>query len=294
MANSNPTHEERIFDVLERTNLNWSVQLQPLHLPNGTSTDFNAVVGGPEGDQVFTAVGQVYQTYQNHEMVDTMIRATEGILPSEDIHGGPLRDGRLVFLQGALPEERIGKSGIKRNITMGNSHDGTSSIGFGTTNQVIVCANTFHHALKSIQRIRHTFTAQERIDAAVANFRVAMEQEERMMELFTQAADRTANERSIREMVKAVFNVDMTTQQADLPVRTRKTMTDFSEAVVQSFTEQGDTVWGLFNAVTRYTNHVIRSKDDGQLFKGRGYELNAKALKALPEIVNNAPSTTWV
>jgi hypothetical protein len=46
-----------------------------------------------------------------------------------------------------LPAEIIGRSEVKRWLTCLNSHDGSTSVGFGSSNTVVVCQNTFFRAL---------------------------------------------------------------------------------------------------------------------------------------------------
>ena len=76
-----------------------------------------------------------------------------------------------------------------------------------------------------------------------------------------------------------MFNVDVKNMSRD-DVSTRKVnqMQDFARAYDIERQLEGDTLWGLFNAVTRYTNHMSapQSKDRKMeyLMTGSGYDIN--------------------
>jgi hypothetical protein len=96
----------------------------------------------------------------------------------------------------------LGHDTLKRHITCLNSHDGTSSIGFGSTNTVISCTNTFHKAMKDLSKFRHTLTASDRLAMAVAEFKRAMDEDSNLMDTFKRFNDVNID-RTILERVMA-------------------------------------------------------------------------------------------
>ena len=55
----------------------------------------------------------------------------------------------------------------------------------------------------------------------------------------------------------------------------------------KSIDEQGETLWALFNAVTRYTNHTTNSKDkDFSLMFGNDAEINQRAYEKMVSWLN--------
>jgi hypothetical protein len=250
---------ERTMNLLERTGLNWEVKKEQFTHPSGLITDHYGIFRYNHGDDApIDCLGSVkgrYTPFQNWELADTVVRATEGIGISTD-RGGTLNGGRKVYLQAQLPEEYIGKSGVKRWVTCINSHDGSSSIAFGSTNTVIVCQNTFYRAYKESSRFRHTESAKSRIEIAIQQFQETINADKNLFDTFKTKAD-------------------------DISTRKANQMKQFASAYSIERDLEGDTVWGLFNAVTRYTNHITApataDRKTDYIMGGTGYTINNNA-----------------
>jgi hypothetical protein len=215
---------------------------------------------------------------QNFELADTMVGIQD--MFGGDLRGGEMRDGKKIYYQLSLKDEHVGSDTLKRHITCLNSHDGTSSIGFGSTNTVISCSNTFHKAMKDLSKFRHTLTASDRLAIAVAEFKKAMDEDSNLMETFKRFND-VVIDRTILERVMAnVFNVDMNTKESQVGTRKKNQVSDFEKALERETSEKGGTLWGLFNAVTYYTNHMEKS-DDHHLMFGGGYKKNLTAFNII-------------
>jgi tRNA(Leu) C34 or U34 (ribose-2'-O)-methylase TrmL len=201
--------------------------------------------------------------------------------------GGSLREGSRVFVQMELPTINIGRSGVNRFITVTNSHDGSLSVGFGTSNQVICCANTFAVANKDLSKIRHTSSMQQRIDEAVKSLRSILQFEDKQMLTFEEASKIQFNNKHIQDIVLAVFGKETTINKADVSTRTKNQMIQFSNDISKSVQEQGETLWALFNGVTRYTNHSTSNKDkDYGLMFGNEAAINQRAFDTMVKWIN--------
>jgi phage/plasmid-like protein (TIGR03299 family) len=307
MQNSNSvlSREEIIFEVLEATGLNWSVRKEPLVtqtsgiiIPDKVSairSDNGAYLG---------IVGDGYQHLQNSDMVSLIYDSAKEVFDSEseikhpwnnsetlgsfgNMGGGSLKGGTRVFAQMQLPEKLIGKSGVKRFISGTNGHDGTHGFGFGTSNQVICCANTFAIANRDLAKIKHTASMQQRIDEAVKSLRKVLEFEERQMEVFEIASSRAFDKKHIEDIVLSVFGVKVDSKSDDISTRMKNQMVDFSGDINQSIQEQGETLWALFNGVTRYTNHTQKTKDkDFGLMFGNEAQINQRAYEQMVRWLN--------
>jgi hypothetical protein len=295
---TNLSREEIIFEVLEATGLNWSVKKKPLEtsgiiVPDKVSairTDNNTYLG---------IVGDGYTHLQNSEMVSLIYDSGKEVFNSNlelkhpwnnsetlgsfgNMGGGSLKGGSRVFVQLELPSLYIGKSNVNRFITGTNGHDGTLALGFGTSNQVICCRNTFAIANKDLAKIKHTASMQQKIDEAIKSLRRVLEFEDRQMEVFELASNRTFDKSHIEDIVKAVFGKSVDTKTDDVSTRMKNQMTDFSGDINQSIQEQGQTLWALFNSVTRYTNHTQKTKDkDFGLMFGNEAQINQRAYETM-------------
>ena len=155
---------ERVFETLQSTGTNWTVRKEPLialnanddgvvELPTNSYGIFRSDNNGWLG-----TVGERYELMQNHELADIVVGIQEQF--GGKLSGGSLQDGRKIFYQISLADEHVNQDTLKRFITCLNSHDGSSSIGFGSTNTVVSCSNTFHMTMKELSKFRHTTTAQ--------------------------------------------------------------------------------------------------------------------------------------
>ena len=299
---ANISNEEVIFETLEATGLNWTVKKQPLFTPEGIEAP--GVYGAIRNDNnaYIGTVGDRYQFVQNHELVNMAYSAGKEVFSTEtdlthpwnnaetlgnfgNLGGGSLRGGGLVFIQLLLPDAYVGKSEIKRYITLTNSHDGSTSLGFGTTNQVVCCQNTFNIANRELTKFRHTESIQERINEAIVNIRRMMKFEEQQMEVFEAASARSFDKKHVQEMVLSVFGEQIL--KPDVSTVTKNKINQLANDMNKSIDEQGETMWALFNGVTRYANHSTNTKDkEHSLMFGSDAEISQRAFETMMKWVN--------
>jgi phage/plasmid-like protein (TIGR03299 family) len=304
-GNNTLSREEIIFEVLCATGLNWSVKREKLiGESSGEVVPDKVRVFRSDNGSYLGCVGDGYTTLQNADMVSLVYDSAKEVFDpnSEFRHpwnnsetlgkfgnmgGGSLKNGNRVFVQLELPTKYIGKSNINRFITGTNGHDGTHGFGFGTSNQVICCANTFAIANRDLAKIKHTASMQQKIDEAVKSLRKVLEFEERQMEVFEIAANRTFNKSHIEDIVKAVFGKSVDSKADEVSTRMKNQMADFANDMNKSIDEQGETLWALFNSVTRYTNHTSKAKDkDFGLMFGTEAQTNQRAYEQLVHWLN--------
>lgn len=293
---------EKTMNLLEKTGLNWEVKKERLYHDTGIQTNFYGLFKYPSADDVvpstcFATVKDRYRVFQNWELADTIVRATEG-MGIDVTRGGQLEMGRKVYLQAELPDEYVGKSGVKRWVTVLNSHDGSSSISFGSTNQVVVCTNTFYRAYKDTEKFRHTENAKERIEVAIRQFQETIREDERMFETFKRMSETRPNESIVEAVINKMFNMDIkNTTAEEVSTRRKNQIHQFAQAYNIERDLEGDTVWGLFNAVTRYTNHMAvpaKANKDAYLMTGSGHDINNIAYDTIVEWLNERTANTLV
>jgi phage/plasmid-like protein (TIGR03299 family) len=294
------SREEVIFEVLQATGLNWSVRREKIvGETSGLVVPDKVRVFRSDNGSYLGCVGDGYTTLQNADMVSIVYDSASEVFCKEkelthpwnnsetlgsfgNMGGGSLKGGSRVFVQLELPQKYIGKSGINRFITGTNGHDGTLALGFGTSNQVVCCANTFAIANRDLAKIKHTASMQQKIDEAVKSLRKVLEFEERQMEVFEIASNRAFNKSHIEDIVKAVFGKSVDSKTDEVSTRMKNQMTDFASDINKSIEEQGETLWALFNGVTRYTNHTTKAKDkDFGLMFGTEAQTNQRAYETM-------------
>lgn len=255
--------QEQTFDLLEKTGLNWTVTKQPLQTASGVITESFGIIKGGANPSWLGTVGKQYETFQNFEMAELLLQTTNGV-DLQITKGGELKGGRKTFMQVALDDAFIGKSNVKRYISALNSHDGSTSVGFGSTNTNIICENTFHMAYGDMGKIKHTGTMKERLDVMMKNLRHAIGLDEKLMDNFKRMADLQLKDEAVERVINAIFAVNKNTPVAEISTRKENQVRAFAGSLETSIKEQGSTIWALFNGVTRYTNHIVAPQDEAK------------------------------
>jgi phage/plasmid-like protein (TIGR03299 family) len=279
--------QNETFELLEQSATNWTVNKLPLVSQEGLKTESYGIFRNDNNLWLGT-IGKQYEPVQNFEIAEILIETTEEI--SEKHKGGILLNGKKVYYQSELDPIHVSNDEVKRYLTILNSHDGSSSIGFGFSNTVVVCQNTFYKAMRDVQKFRHTTTAKERLEIAKKQVRDILLSENEVMETYQKMADKKITNNAIKMVVADLF--DFKPEDFDNPVEdfsTRKVndIAKFKEIMDAEFVSHGETLWGLFNAVTWKTNHVDAKRNNQieNVMVGSGYKKNNSAFKILSELV---------
>lgn len=279
------TTNEKIFNVLQETGTNWSVNKLPLvAIDSETHFNFKTETFGlfrSDNSNWLGSVGNRYEVMPNSELAEIMVGIQDRF--GGEILGGSLQGGKKIYYQMTLPKERIGNDVIKRNITCLNSHDGTSSIGFGSTNMVVSCSNIFHRAMKDLSKFRHTMSASDRLAVAVTEFQKALDSDRQLMDDFHKMSEIQIDQTIMERVMSSVFSVDVNASLKDTSSRKKNQLINFERALAQETREKGGTLWGLFNAVTYYTNHLEKKQDLNYLMNGAGYKKNLAAFNTIKQ-----------
>ncbi len=294
---STMTTFEQTFALLEKTGLNWTVNKLPLYGPDGQQTSSYGIFRN-ETNQHLGTVGPRYVPLQNHELAETIIDACEGV-GIQATKGGVFNDGRKVYLQAALPDVVIDRSPLKRFITGINSHDGSTAIAFGSTNTNIICMNTFHMAYKdgAMTKYRHGASALERIKTAMMQIKATMAGDQLLMDNFSRMADAKLTEEATQAILTTIFKRGFGLDPKDeLSTRRRNQLIGLNNSIERELADQGATLWGLFNGITRYTNHVAApsGQKDEYVMDGAGYDLNLVGFDAIMAWVEKNTAKQYV
>jgi phage/plasmid-like protein (TIGR03299 family) len=268
---------EKVFDVLESTGLNWSVEKKPLFSQEGLPTESYGIFRNDNNQWLGTA-GERYTPYQNSQLVERMVELTDTAgIPITG--GGALQGGKKIYLQAELEEQRIGNSGVKRYITAMNSHDGTSSIAFGMANKVLVCSNGFYRTLKQMKsKHRHTINAESSISISIAQLQDAIREELNLIQTYRAFDATEMSDEAVDKTIRAMFKVSLDAPSDSVSTRKSNQVQNFATALSTEVDTHGKTLWSLFNAVTRYTNHMSAPNGEdaktNYLMNGGGFKLS--------------------
>ena len=281
----------KTFELLTDTKTNWGVTKKPLTCADGYPTESFGIYRNDNNKWLGT-VGKTYEIMQNATLAENIIEASMDI--SEKFRGGELYDGKKVYYQAQLQDAQIANDTIKRYVTGLNSHDGSSSIGFGFTNTVVICNNTFYMAMKEVNRFRHSASAQQRVELAREEIKRTLKAESGLMDNYKRMADAKISIAVTKRVIADLFGFeegDFEKETKDFSTKKINDISKFKEILDSELNSHGQTLWGLFNAVTWKTNHqdVKENKSLENVMVGSGYKKNLNAyniiVDSLPKIV---------
>ena len=261
---ANDTLLNLTLDVLNKFGISWETQKLKLVSENGLHTKNYGLFRSDNGLWLGTHSEQ-YQVLQNYDLVKSVVYSAQSVndLDLNGISGGMFGEGRKVYIQIPLPNQNVGEAELTRNLTALNSHDGSTSVAFGTTQTNISCQNTFYqaHRSKDMARIRHHSYMNERIQEVVKSLEQTIRLDQESLDRFRRMLEIEFDNVDIENLKKSIFNVQLTeTEEEKLTTRKQNIIKSFDECVEIELAKEGTNAWGLFNAVTRYTNHKLNTR----------------------------------
>lgn len=279
---------EKVFELLESTGLNWTVNKVPLFSDDGKPTGSFGMFRNDNNKWLGT-VSEAYEPMQNHELADLVVTATGSEAIGDAIGsfvGGAIDSGKKTYIQMELPSVRIGNSVVRRYITALNSHDGSRSISFGATNRVMTCGNMFHrmYSDSAMRRYRHSQSASDKIREAISTMGQAAKLEKDVIKVLEASADRRPTARSMQDFLLRVYEHGLGIKDMDKPMTPaqNKIVDELHQCIETEISIHGRTAWALFNGATRYANYHVNSPDiEKSLLLGKSYRINSAAYEAL-------------
>ena len=257
----------RIQDVLNETNLNWTVREESLTTQSGIIIPKQKAIVRDDTNEVLSIHGEGYYPYQNHQLIELLDKVSQQSgLP---IHrGGLFGNGEKVFIQLKSNDMKLGNDRIEGYITGINSFDGTTSLAFGPSNITISCQNTFFGAFRSMDtKVRHTKNMIMRVDDICRGLEQVVEEESKMFEDIKQMSETRMTKENEDWVTRTLFNimkdVDLNNEEQVSSV-TRNKLTRFYVDLNGELKEKGDNMWGLFSGVTKYTTHSMIKGDNSE------------------------------
>ena len=287
--------------MLRAANLDWSVHkvpatgARPIKWQAGTQLyDRYFLQRDPvekeEIGPVLGVVGAQYEILQNSEA----FRFFDPFLEAEHAHyetAGALGNGERVWVQARLkhPIEVTTGDAVDRFILLSNSHDGKGSVSVRFTPVRVVCQNTLNLALEDgsqIVKIRHSKNMRDRLaDQQVGYLLEIVEKTfKRAAEKFRTLAQTPATRDMREKFLEAMFPISPSQEKKRETPKWWQAIDDVLDDPDATTPESRDTMWGLYNAVTRAEDYreTTEATPDARLERvwfGRGADLKVRALQ---------------
>jgi hypothetical protein len=284
-----------VLDIMNRYKLNWDVKKIPLFTneEGGSLQTGSYGIFRSDNNAWLSTQGKNYVPLQNFDLVSSVITASQNIreFNLDEVHAGQLSQGRKIYVQLPMEDEEIGNSKVNRWITALNSHDGSSCVAFGSQQTVVICQNTFYMAYKNLTHVRHNMNAKDKLMAMANDLNNSLMEDKLLTEQFKRWVDMPVTPIQIEMVKKSIVSLTEEKEGEKISMRKQNQLIKIDRAIEQEFSLEGENLWGLFNGVTRYTNHNMSSsktRDEikESLMVGQGARINKGAFNQIQAFAN--------
>jgi phage/plasmid-like protein (TIGR03299 family) len=283
--------------AIEASGLDYTVAKRPLkaiihgHRYSDVPDNF-ATVRMDTGD-VLGVVGNRYQPIQNRDafaFFDALVGEGEAIYET----AGALGKGERIWILAKLPGyiKVRGKDIVGKYLLLTNSHDGSSLVRAKLTPIRVVCNNTLSAALSGAEeevRVRHTPNAADKLEEAHKLLGLTNELYQQLDYIFNRMALKKVTNKQLLDYVKSLIPDNEEAEKNTRTENIRNAILELHESGQGAELCRG-TLWGAYNAVTEYTDHLMHGANPDKrlnsIWFGGGERLKLKAYQAAESLLN--------
>ena len=235
-------------------------------------------------------VGENYEPIQNRDafgFFDRLVGEGEAIYET----AGSLGRGERIWILAKLPGyiKVRDKDIVSKYLLLSNSHDGSSLVQLKLTPIRVVCNNTLTAALKGAGEIniRHTLSAKEDAAQALSLLGLSNSLYEQLEAVFNRMAVTKITDAQLLDYVRVLVPENEETEDRTNAEGIRNALLGLYENGQGAGLSRG-TLWGAFNCVAEYTDHLLESVPSNRLesiWSGRGDQLNRRAFQLAEQLM---------
>jgi len=275
-------HPKTAKDAIKMAGLDYTVVKKAIVLKSGLNQNAYATVRTDTGD-ILGFVNDNYKPIQNinaFKFFDVLVAENEAVYDTAGIIGKGERVWILAKLPGYINVR--GKDIINKYLLLTNSHNGSSHVRVKLTSIRLVCNNTFTSALQGAGEVQisHTPNAAQDLEQATTILGLSKYLYEQLEVMFNGMASRKITEGQLREYVQALVPDNEEAENTARTGKIRNSVLQLHESGQGAHLARG-TLWGAFNSVAEYTDHIMPDEDSStrlnSIWFGRGEQLKLKA-----------------
>lgn len=277
-------HPQTAREAIEIAGLDYTVVKKRVDVKTASGQDSYATVRTDTGE-VLGTVGDTYEPVQNSDafaFFDNLVGTGEAIFET----AGAIGRGERIWILAKLPGyiKVHGNDIVNKYLLLTNNHDGTAHVRVKLTPVRVVCNNTLTSALQGAGEvhIHHTPNAAHDLEQAATLLGLSNSLFEQLAVVFNRMATMKITEKQLRDYVQALVPDN---EEAENNARTetiRNSVLHLHDSGRGAHLARG-TLWGAFNSVTEYTDHIMSSGDSttrlNSIWFGRGEQLKFKAFQ---------------
>lgn len=255
---------QTMTERLQKSGLDWTVRKEGLVTNSGIVVPEKIAIVREDTNTVLGIHSDGYLPYQNSELFDLLDKVSRqsGLpLHSSGVFGG----GEKVFVQLKSKDLTLPGDRVEGYITGINSFDGSTSLGFGNSSLTISCMNTFWKAYRQLEtKVKHSGSLPQRIEMILKQLDVLIEDEQYNFDCIKKFGEVKVSD-DVRDLViRKLFDIKREDRldSPDMSTNKKNKMGRFYMDLTNEIDTKGDTLWGLFSGVTRYTTHSMKKGDN--------------------------------
>lgn len=268
--------------ILKDNGLDFTIEKEQLiGKDSGRITPYYGLYNGKTNECINTCkVG--YTVSQNEDILNMVMKGISKFGNQLSVSkAGSINGGRRVFLQLAIDaKSKVGDDILTRYVTMIDSNDGSTSLSVGIGDEVAHCLNQFFKFYKAGEaKFRHTATIEQKIATIPHLIELALDKSLEQVKIYNKFQSTPLTKALAEKVINEVLSFE---NLLDLTARQQIIHDNLMTAIKIERDYCGDTVWGLFNGITRFTTHMqsvpkrINGREES-LINGTAYN---KAMKA--------------
>lgn len=243
--------------------------------------------------EVLGVVGSRYQPIQNRDafaFFDGIVDQDEAIYHS----AGVLGKGERIWILAKLAYIRVSKNDIvNKFLLLTNSHDGSMVVRAKLTPVRVVCSNTLSIALAGNEqevRVRHTANAVQKLEQAHKLLGLTNHLYQQLDSVFNKMALKRFTEKQLMDYVKTLVPANPDAKFQTRNENIRQAILELHESGQGADMSRGF-LWGAYNAVTEFSDHVQHSRDANKqlnsIWFGGGERLKLRAFNLAQKMLTN-------
>lgn len=252
--------------MLEKSGLDWNVSKETVMTESGILIPNKRALVRDDTQTVLGIHSENYEPYQNTELLDLLYKI--GKSTGLELHtGGSFKGGEKVWFQLKSDDMILNNDKIEGYVSGFNSFDGKTALAFGNSSTTISCMNTFWRGYKEVNtRLRHSAAMRPRIEEILSRIDLLLEEERIMFREIKRMSEKqfTADTKDL--ITKKLFDISIEDRldSPDLSTRKKNQLWQFNYDLGIETAQKGETLWGLFSGITRYTTHSMKRGDNSE------------------------------
>lgn len=269
-------------EAIQKAGLDYPVVKYPIGLHAGLDPEMFATMR-TDTREVLGFVNAAYEPVQNIDafaFFDALVAGSEATYETAGRLGRGERIWLLARLTGYINVH--GNDIVNKYLLLTNSHDGSEHVRVRVTPIRVVCNNTLTAALKGMGDIPVYGTSETPMDPQLALTIQGMSNSlyEHLDCVFNAMAARPITNKQLQQYVRALVPDNEEAEDTARTETIRKSVLQLHDEGRGSNLARG-TVWGAFNSVAEYTDHMMLEEDSStrlhSIWFGRAEHLKAKA-----------------